>query len=280
MPAIRSYLRIAVCVAVGSLLWNPAARADDEIGEITAGNRSSGSLVICGGGKLSEAIFGRFTELAGGEKAHVVIVTTAQDKADSLERAVFEKRWMRRKAASAVVLHTDDRKEAESDAFVAPLRRATAVWFEGGQQHRLASAYLGTKTEQEFNNVLKRGGVIGGTSAGAAIQSRTMISGGNPVPTMATGLDLLHGAIIDQHFTQRKRQPRLLAALEHNAELLGVGIDESTALVVRDGIGEVLGENAVHFFDPKRSDAGGKTTETALKSGEKYDFSLRAKTGD
>jgi len=101
------------------------------------------------------------------------------------------------------VLHTRSRDKANTTEFVAPLRHATAVWFEGGQQSRLAAAYVGTEVERELYAMSDRGGVIGGTSAGAAIMSRVMVEGGNPEPRMGTGLDLLPGTIVDQHFLVR-----------------------------------------------------------------------------
>src|SRR5690606_9814305 len=108
--------------------------------------------------------------------------------------------WLERGIGAVEILHTRDRAVADTPEFTEPLRRATAVWLSGGAQSRLAEAYGGTAVEREILAVLARGGAVGGTSAGAAIQSPTMIAGGNPVPEIAQGFALLPGTIVDQHF--------------------------------------------------------------------------------
>lgn len=192
----------------------------------------SGSLVIAGGGSLPDSIYKSFLELAGGENAKLVIVPTASESADKADEETLANRWTERGFPSVKVLHTRDRKVASDAEFLAPLKEATAVWFEGGQQSRIADAYQGTAFESELKNLLKRGGVIGGTSAGAAIPSKIMIASGKNEPNIQTGLDLLPGAIIDQHFTQRNRHPRLRLAVKEHPQCVGFGIDEGTALIV------------------------------------------------
>src|SRR5262249_2432020 len=139
-----------------------------------------GSLVISGGGNTPEAAFQRFFELAGGKNAHLVIIPTARYDADQADPNEVLADWKSRGPTSAVVLHTRSRQTADQADFFTPLRTATAVWFSGGSQDRIAAAYVGTATERELYAIARRGGVIGGTSAGAAIMSRLMISGGNP----------------------------------------------------------------------------------------------------
>ncbi len=192
----------------------------------------SGSLVIAGGGELPESVSKHFVQLAGGENAKLIIVPTAQSQPDNLKAEDLAKRWKDLGIPSATVLHAQSREEASDPKFLAPLKEATAVWFLGGQQSRLAAAYQGTTFEAELKKLLERGGVVGGTSAGAAIQSRVMIASGKSEPNIQTGLDLLPGAIIDQHFTQRNRQPRLRLAVKQHPECVGLGIDEGTALIV------------------------------------------------
>ena len=203
-----------------------------------------GTLVIHGGGELPEAITERFLALAGGAEAHLVIVPTAGEPADDGRPPASESLWTG-KAASVTVLHTRDRAVADSPDFCALLGTATGVWFEGGQQSRIAEAYVGTAFERALHEVLARGGVVGGTSAGAAVMSRTMITGGNPVAEVGQGFDLLPGAVIDQHFTERDRQPRLLGVLKDHPGLVGYGIDEGTALVAGGRSLEVLGAGGV-----------------------------------
>ena len=203
-----------------------------------------GTLVIHGGGALPEAIAERFLALAGGADARIVIVPTAGEPADDGGSPPSEALWTG-KAASVAVLHTRDRGEADRPEFCEPLSTATGVWFEGGQQSRIAEAYVGTAVERAVHDVLARGGVIGGTSAGAAVMSRLMITGGNPLAEVGQGFDLLPGAVIDQHFTERDRQPRLLGVLREHPGLVGYGIDEGTALVAGGRSLEVLGDGAV-----------------------------------
>lgn len=205
----------------------------------------SGSLVICGGGELPEEILNRFVELAGGQQGKLVVIPTAGTDQGISDQAAMIEEWTGRGIGNVTVLHTRDRKIADSDEFVKPLKAATAVWIGGGQQFRIAEACLGTATEKEILKLFHRGGVIGGTSAGAAIQSRVMIQSGNPVPKIATGFDLLPGAIIDQHFLYRNRFTRLQTAIREHPDRMGVGIDEETAVVFRQGQCHVLGESYV-----------------------------------
>jgi len=205
----------------------------------------NGSLIICGGGKLPDVVLDRFFELAASKETRLVVIPTATERADGGELDSFATTWRGRGFPAVDVLHTNDRAVADSDAFVAPLRSATAVWFVGGQQSRIAKAYVGTRVEQELYALMKRGGVIGGTSAGAAIQSRLMIAFGNPEATVVQGLDLVPGAVIDQHFKARNRQPRLTAVLAAHPGYFGLGIDERTGLIIRGRRIQVVGESTV-----------------------------------
>ena len=206
----------------------------------------AGSLVIVGGGKVPDVIWQRFMKLAGGKNAHVVVIPTASKEADTLDLDEYLKKWRDRNPASVTILHTRSKEDANDPNFVKPLEKATAIWFGGGGQSRIADAYLGTLAEKKFHEVLKRGGVIGGTSAGAAIMSRTMIARGHPKPEIETGLGFIPGAIIDQHFIKRQRQVRLVDAVTSYPYLVGLGIDEGTALVVHDGSKiDVLGDSCV-----------------------------------
>jgi cyanophycinase len=138
---------------------------------------SRGALVIAGGGKLAPQVRQRFVALAGGPDANFVTIPTAIDD-KTLDLGQAAQRFQKYFGANHVtVLHTRDRAEADSEAFTAPLRRASGVWLEGGRQWRLADAYLNTRTEREIKAVLARGGVIGGTSAGATIQGSYLVRG-------------------------------------------------------------------------------------------------------
>ncbi|MEX2212623.1 MAG: cyanophycinase [Phycisphaeraceae bacterium] len=204
-----------------------------------------GSLVIHGGGKLPDSVVKEFVKLAGAAEAKLIIIPTAGLTKEEVEAEKYVKAWQARGFEHVTVLHTVSRDKAGEKAFVEPLTKATAVWFEGGQQSRLESTYVNTLVEEELYKVLDRGGVIGGSSAGAAIMSRTMIRQGNPAPEMGSGLGLMPGAIIDQHFNQRERKVRLLAALKEHPGLAGYGIDEGTALVLKSRFMRVVGEGNV-----------------------------------
>lgn len=204
-----------------------------------------GALVICGGGKLPDEAARRFVKFAGGPAARLVVIPTASAEADKAKAESFLSSWRKREVASVVLLHTRSREEASREAFIKPLLNATGVWFSGGNQSRISDAYRGTAVEKALHALLARGGVIGGTSAGAAILSRVMIAGGKEEAKLGTGFDLLPGAVIDQHFLARGRRQRLVGVLSSRPGLVGFGIDEATALIVRGRLLEVVGSSTV-----------------------------------
>jgi cyanophycinase len=214
-------------------------------GDRNAPSPVSGKLFICGGGTLPAELYQHFVHLAGGSAARVVVITTASALADSdLIQATLNV-WREQGLANLTILHTRSRETADEDQFVKPLTDATGVWFGGGDQNRLIDTYLGTSTEREIRGVLARGGVVGGTSAGAAVMSPVMIRRGKPTVEYGPGFGFLPGSVVDQHFLKRDRKQRLLQVLEAHREFLGFGIDEGTALVVEDGRLHVLGESKV-----------------------------------
>jgi cyanophycinase len=235
-----------------------------------------GTLIIAGGGALGPEILGRFIKLAGGPSAEIVVIPTAGgEKAygpDCTCLAIFRKLG----ATNLTVLHTIDRKEADSDAFVAPLKRAKAVWFVGGRQWHLVDSYSSTKTETEIKALLARGGVAGGTSAGASIQASYLVRGareGNEV-MMAKGYEagwgLLGGAAVDQHVTARHREGDLDAVVKAHPDLLGIGIDQSTAIEVGRDSFKVLGVGHVFIHDGQEQPNGGHYY--LLKAGDSFDL--------
>ena len=206
-----------------------------------------GALVICGGGGIPEPVHQEFLKLAGGTKAKVVVIPTASTDADGSDavRGEFLEPWTKRGVASATLLHTRSRARADEPAFARVLDEATGVWFSGGDQSRVTEVYLGTAVERALNGVLDRGGVIGGTSAGAAIMSRVMITGGQARATLGTGFGFLPGAVVDQHALRRNRINRLLGVLAEHPDLTGVAVNEATALVVDRGRWRVVGNSYV-----------------------------------
>ncbi|HEV3037185.1 MAG TPA: cyanophycinase [Candidatus Angelobacter sp.] len=245
---------------------------------------SKGSLIIVGGGRLGPEIVSRFIELAGGAQANFVVIPTAiGDKVNvDLEKNRFLNAFG---VKNFVVLHTRDRSEADSKEFAEPLRHASGVWIEGGRQWRLADAYHGTLTEREIKAVLDRGGVVGGSSAGATIQGSFLVRGAsgtpeNPdgdntimiAPPHIEGFGLLQNAAIDQHVITRHRENDLVPVIDAHPELLGIGIDESTAIVVHGDEFEIIGKSKVGIYDGKDHD--GKKYYF-LSSGQKFDLKKR-----
>lgn len=236
---------------------------------------AQGKLVICGGGALPLQLRSRFIELAGGPQARVVVITTASSYADSEQIERKLKFWREQRLASLTILHTRSRETADNPEFARPLHDATGVWFVGGNQNCLTETYLGTVTEREIRGVLSRSGVVGGTSAGAAIMSPVMIRRGDPDVETGPGFGFLPGTVVDQHFLKRNRQRRLLKALGAHPNLVGLGIDEGTALVVDGNHVSVVGESQVVVCSPATDDnpesvqslePGTETDLTALRT--------------
>jgi cyanophycinase len=201
-----------------------------------------------------------------------VLVPTASSRADTEEgRTRTLERWQQaHPGISFSLLHTRDRSEADREDFCAPLEAATAIWFGGGSQQKIADAYLGTRFETEVHALLARGGVVGGSSAGTAIQTRTMIAGGMDPPRLSQGLDLVPMTITDQHFLKRKRLPRLIRALQLRPGHFGLGIDEGTAVVIRGRDVRVLGRSEALFV--LAASEGKEQRTVRLKAGERTDL--------
>jgi len=239
-----------------------------------------GTLIIAGGGKLGPDVLGRFIKLAGGPGAEIVVIPTAGGEARYGPDCDCLKIFRELGASNLTVLHTTDRREADSEAFTAPLRRAKAVWFVGGRQWHLVDSYLGTRTETEIHKLLARGGVVGGTSAGASIQASYMVRGarsGNEImmaPGYEQGFGLMRGVAVDQHVTARHREGDLDAVVVKHPDLLGIGIDQSTAIEVKhDGFG-VIGVGHVFIHDGKEQPNGGHYY--LLQAGDRFDLTRLA----
>jgi len=227
----------ALIIVIVTLIVNPTINSTTSDQDVQLAPK-----LFIGGGALPETMYKEFSKLTGPETKLVVIPTASKDDVDVEE---IQELWQSRGIREVSVLHTNDREVASSPGFTEPLRIATAVWLNGGSQQRIADAYIGTPVEEELYKLLQRGGIIGGSSAGAAIQSRVMIKGGKSQPKISTGLELMPGAIIDQHFLKRNRLSRLMAAIRTHPELIGFGIDEGTAIVVYDNEYRIVGESYV-----------------------------------
>lgn len=216
-----------------------------------------GHLVIVGGSLSDSSIYARFLELAGGPDAPIVIVVTAGSDAYLFDNCGLEdikKRFSENNFNNYIVLHTRSRDVANSEAFVKPITEASGLWFTGGRQWRLADSYMDTRTHEEIIKLLERGGVVGGSSAGASIMGSYLVRGDTKTNTIIMGdhekgLSLITNCAIDQHLLALNRQFDILEILEVHPELLGIGLDENTAIVVHDNEFEVIGESFVAIYD-------------------------------
>jgi cyanophycinase len=291
---IRSSLLASV-----ALILSESPAHSEEPNQAIVGPKN-GSLVIMGGGgkdRTFPQVFAHFIKLAGGKDARIVIVPTA---ASSSPDHNYQHSWSLDLAKSmgvkkATLLHSHDRKTADTEAFVEPLKTATGVWFGGGRQWRLTKAYGGTLTEKEFHKVLERGGAIGGSSAGASIQGSFLARGdtsGNTIMVgdVQQGFGFMRNTAIDQHLIARGRQKDLLKVLEdprkkmrkefNRAELLGIGIDEDVAIVVRGDQFSIIGKDqgVVLVYDPKswKKETPDAQKWVTLKKGDQYDLAQRS----
>jgi len=218
-----------------------------------------GILVIIGGAedkKNSCIILKRVAELAKKGKEKLIILTAATDYPSQVGKE-YKHLFSKLGLANIDALHIETREEANDPERLERMENAGCVFFTGGDQLKITSLIGGTKTEKFLKDSFLNGMVIAGTSAGASVMSETMITSGpdDEAPKrctvkMAPGLGLINGVVIDQHFAQRGRIGRLLAAVAQNPNVLGIGLDEDTAIIVKpDKTFEVIGSNAVTVID-------------------------------
>src|SRR5690606_11873186 len=238
---------------------------------------AQGTLLVVGGAMQSPELYRTFIELAGGPDAHIVMIPTAGGAETYDDRYPGLHAWREHGARNLTVLHTTDPAEADTEAFVEPLRTADGVFFFGGRQWRLVDAYGGTRTEEALREVLERGGVIGGTSAGASIQGSFLVRGDTRTNQIVIGdhqrgFGYLRGVGIDQHVLRRNRQFDMLEVLAEHPDLLGIGLDEDTGIVVRGDRFEVIGASYALIYDA-RTPAGPRFY--FLAPGDRFDLATR-----
>lgn len=223
------------------------------------GEKVEGKLLIIGGAEDKKGecrILRKFIELTGGEEARIAVITTATEKPKEVGQE-YEDLFLNLGAREVEPLHINTRSDAESPYFEESLKKATGIFFTGGDQLRITSTLGGTQISGILYELYHKGVVIAGTSAGASVMSDTMIVGGKSSETpkksmlsMAPGLGFLKEVLIDQHFAQRGRIGRLLEAVAQNPFMLGIGIDEDTAILVSsDAHFQVLGSQTITVVD-------------------------------
>ena len=241
-----------------------------------------GTVIVVGGGAIGREISDEFIKAAGGPDALIIDVPNAGGAASYGQDAPAVRVWKNAGARNVHVLFTTDRKLADADSFVAVLKHAGGVWFEGGRQFHLVDAYAGTRTEQAFREVLARGGVIGGSSAGASILGDFLVRGApsndNRImdyPGYEKGFAYLRNVGIDQHVVARERLADLAdSIMTTHPNLLGISEDEGTAWVVRGDTATIIGRDKAFVYGGRDATDPGKPFLT-LHPGDRYDLGAR-----
>ena len=255
--------------------------------------RSSGpakGILFLDGGGTTAIVRDRFVSLAGGAKARIVVIPTGvsalrfgekntildpdwpRDRPEWAAYEAYLKQWLG--TENVTVIHTRERKVADSEDFTKPLRTATAVFLSAGNAGRHAQAYLDTRTQKELEALLARGGVIFGSSAGAIIQGSYTVRGRPDKPLLMAagnerGFGFLKNVAINPHLTQAKRENELINVVDAHPEILGIGIDEDAAVVVRGNRFEVIGAGRVAIYDNQRREG---SWYYWLKPGDQFDL--------
>ncbi len=252
---------------------------------VTIVGPANGTLIVVGGGRIGPEIYSRFIQAAGGPDALILDVPNAGGAASYDDNASGARAFRDAGARNVRVLFTTDRAVANSDSIVALIDRASGIWFDGGRQFRLVDAYAGTRTEKAFNDLLARGGVIGGSSAGATILGEFLVrgapSGDNRImdhPGYRKGFAYLRGVAIDQHVVARDRLPDLAdSIMTKYPDLLGISEDEGTAWVVQGDSATIIGRNKAFVYGGRDANDPGVPFLT-LRPGDRYNLAERRVT--
>lgn len=249
-----------------------------------------GTLVIQGGGSdAGTGIVETFINKAGGLGAKIVVVPTAggNKTPDGNIKTYKEEQvlasWKKRGLTNVWMLHTHDPKVADTEEFAKVLRDANGVWFDGGRQWNIVDSYANTLTLREFHKVLERGGVIGGSSAGATIQGDYLVRGAiagseivmTPEPEHEHGFAFLRRVAIDQHINTRNRWDDIVPVIKKYPNLLGIGLSEGTAIVVTGDKFQVIGKWKVAIHDNTRVYQPWEKPYYVLSSGDIYNMKTR-----
>lgn len=257
---------------------------------------AKGHLVIIGGGGRPDYVMAKIIDLAGGPEAPIIIIPNASS--DPLDAALYQRYHLERLGATNVNFVLFDSLTVNDPEKIQQVAAATGIFFSGGDQRVLARHLLGTAMLDRIRTIYEEGGVIAGTSAGAAVMSELMITGDELLNTdperafetiqkgnmeLTRGFGFMKTAIVDQHFIVRRRENRLFSIMLEHPDLIGIGIDEQTAIIVKpDDTLEVLGESIVMIIDPTnaaniRTDknnnfSAGNIAVHLLQSGQQFDL--------
>jgi cyanophycinase len=219
----------------------------------------SGTLCVVGGAEDrvgDRIVLRKFVELAGGDGARIAVVATASSLGPEILES-YDEVFRSLGAAATTPMRPQTRDEADDPRLSAALDDVDGIFMTGGNQLILAAVIAGTRLGGAMRSAYERGAVVGGTSAGASAVSEHMVAFGDEGDTprqgtagLAAGLGLISGVVVDQHFAQRSRFGRLLSLVARSPSLLGVGVDEDTAAVIRGGrLLEVVGSGSVFIAD-------------------------------
>jgi cyanophycinase len=239
-----------------------------------------GTLIIVGGGAMHSDIMNTFLEKAGGKDVPFVVIPLASPSKKKAQECGGYRSLKKAGATDITVLFQKGRRQVNTKQFARAIHRAKGIWFGGGRQWHIVDAYENTQAQDLFEAFLKRGGVIGGTSAGASIQGEYMCRGDpeGPRAIIAEGYELglgfLNSVGIDQHFSQRQRFKDMTLWSKVFPQLLGFGIDESTAIVVEKHQVKVIGRGQVSIYNSKDEPTKGKDY-LSLKAGDHFDLKTR-----
>jgi cyanophycinase len=249
-----------------------------------------GTLVIQGGGSAAgTGIMETFVNLAGGKDAKIIVIPTAGgNRSADGKLIVYEEEkvvaaWKKLGLTNVHMLHTADPKVADTEEFAKTLRDAKAVWFDGGRQWNIVDSYAHTLTEREFHAVLERGGVIGGSSAGATIQGDYLVRGAiagseivmTPEPQHEHGFAFLRKVAIDQHINTRNRWDDIIPVIKKYPQMLGIGLSEGTAIVVTGDRFQVIGKWKVAIHDNTRAYEPWEKPYFVISPGDVYNMKTR-----
>ena len=215
-----------------------------------------GKLIIIGGGSIPDSLFEFFAAHCGGKDQPIVYIPTATDDEEFIQKGEHLIKFSSRGFTNLSTIHTRNKKEADDPKNIALLRNAKGLFFGGGDQQLIADAYAGTKLYDEFIALLDRGGVIMGTSAGATIMGSLMVGGDarddiSKKYAFNPAFSFMTNTALDQHVLARNRQFDLISVVEYYPGTLGIGMDESTAIIVEAGKFKVWGISYAMLYDPK-----------------------------
>ncbi|HEX4936780.1 MAG TPA: Type 1 glutamine amidotransferase-like domain-containing protein [Gemmatimonadaceae bacterium] len=278
-PLHRSPAVIASTLAIA---LTPAALLSQGGGTAPRVGPPRGTIVVVGGGTMGPEIYRAFLDAAGGNESLLVTVPNAGGGDAYPQDGPGTRGWRQAGATRVRTYFTKDRTVADADSFVAVLQRAGGVWFEGGRQFRLVDAYAGTKSEAAFRAVLERGGVVGGSSAGASILGDFLVRGAPSnnnfimdFPGYQKGFAYLRGVAVDQHVVARERLADLAdSIIPRYPALLGISEDEGTAWVIRGDTGTIIGRSKAFVYNGRDPNDPGKPFLTLLP-GDVYDLGAR-----